>query len=44
MAFDGVYEDLRRGKGSVGLAKAIRRRLMLTPKDGVSDEEFCSKK
>jgi hypothetical protein len=68
----GVYEDLRRGKGSerlwirelpdgskksipvtchgpgyvvgVGLVKAIRRRLLLTPKDGVSDEEFYSKK
>jgi len=28
----------------VGLVKAIRRRLMLTPKDGVLDEEFYSKK
>lgn len=27
----------------VGLVKAIRRRLLLTPKDGVSDEEFYSK-
>ncbi len=26
----------------VGLIKAIRRRLLLTPKDGVSDEEFYS--
>lgn len=28
----------------VGLVKAIRRRLLLTPKDGVPDEEFYSKK
>lgn len=28
----------------VGLVKAIRRRLLLTSKDGVSDEEFYSKK
>lgn len=28
----------------VGLVKAMRRRLLLTPKDGVSDEEFYSKK
>lgn len=27
-----------------GLVKAIRRRLLLTPKDGVSDEDFYSKK
>ena len=28
----------------VGLVKAIRRRLLLTPKDSVPDEEFLSKK
>ena len=28
----------------VGLVKAIRRRLLLTAKDGVPDEEFYSKK
>ena len=28
----------------VGLVKAIRRRLLLTPKDSVPDEEFYSKK
>ena len=28
----------------VGLVKAIRRRLLLTPQDGVSDEAFYSKK
>jgi hypothetical protein len=27
----------------VGLVKAIRRRLLLTPTDGVADEEFYSK-
>jgi hypothetical protein len=27
----------------VGLVKAIRRRLLLTPKDGISDAEFYSK-
>jgi hypothetical protein len=68
----GVYEDLKRGKGSerlwvrelpdggkrsipvtchgpsyvigVGLVKAIRRRLRLTLGDGISDEEFYSKR
>lgn len=28
----------------VGLVKAVRRRLLLTSKDGVSDETFYSKK
>ncbi len=28
----------------VGLVKAIRRRLLLAPQDGVSDEAFYSKK
>ena len=28
----------------VGLIKAIRRRLLLTPADGVSDKEFYTKK
>ena len=28
----------------VGLVKAIRRRLLLTPQDGVSDEAFYSKR